>query len=178
MSPTPTLACSSTRYILSLPQGKPNTKISLKNGVADERPRVMQSPQKGDNCAFYAMKILRKRIGPNPGSDYTEARRIEKYCSDFCKNRTVIGMDMYSFFPMILNNLNNGFNPLIISDFYKIFLNNFPHQYLFDIDFVKLTDFILSKSSHKSLPIYEKRNPLFRLIRSELKVGSLMTNQL
>jgi hypothetical protein len=96
---------NSTTYILSLPQGKPNTKIPLQNGPTDDRPRIAQSPQKGPNCTFYAMNMLRRRIGKNPGSDHVEARRIEKLCSDFYKKRTELMHDFEVFIPKLLAGL-------------------------------------------------------------------------
>src|SRR5262245_11770607 len=99
------LISNETTYILSLPQGKPNTKYPIENGVQDERPRIPQPPQKGLNCTYYSMNILRKRIGPNHDSDYAEARRIEKLCSDFYKTRTVLYIDFKIFLPKFVDTL-------------------------------------------------------------------------
>lgn len=99
---TPILKSDQTTFILSPPQGKPNTKIPLQSGEEDTRPRIAQSPQKGPNCPYYCMHMLRDRIGPNPPSEYEEARRVEKLVSDFCKSRTVIEHDFEKLIPAFL----------------------------------------------------------------------------
>lgn len=102
-----TLRSDEASFILSLPLGKPNTKIPLYNRLAGKHPHVAQSPQKGPACFFYGMNILRKRIGPNSGPDYMEARRVEKVCSDFNKERTLLDREIKIIAPRILKDLSN-----------------------------------------------------------------------
>lgn len=78
------LKTDSTTLIYSLAQGKPDTQFPLIRDQVDNRPRVAQSPQKGPSCYYYAMNMLRERIGAN-SPDYAAERTIEKKCSDFRK---------------------------------------------------------------------------------------------
>jgi hypothetical protein len=103
----PTLVSKNTSYFPPLLQGKPNTKIPLENGPKDLRPRVVQNPQKGPNCVFYALNMLRRRIGPNPGSDHIEARRIEKICSNFRKELTQLEDILKIFIPDLIKRFKN-----------------------------------------------------------------------
>lgn len=83
---------ASVLYIL--PPGKPDTKVPLVSGGEDLRPRVDQSPAKsGHTCFYYALHLIRKRIGPNPAPEYQEARRVEKCISECRKQITQFNIE-------------------------------------------------------------------------------------
>jgi len=63
--------------------GKPNHRI--KPHPASERPRIVQSPQKGDNAWYYTLKLIRKQYGKK--SDDPN-RKFEKLLSTYRKART------------------------------------------------------------------------------------------
>ncbi len=85
------LADTTSTFIYSMPEGKPDVKNHpLTSENAYSRPMVEQKPQKGHSCLFYALNMLRLRIGPNPSPEYQEARKIEKCVSDFRKNLMVL----------------------------------------------------------------------------------------
>ncbi|MBS0651205.1 MAG: hypothetical protein JSR93_08585 [Verrucomicrobia bacterium] len=74
-----------------LPPGKPDTTVPLVSVEEDLRPRVdLSSAKKGQTCFYYALNLIRTRIGPNPPPEYQEARRIEKCISDCRKQITQI----------------------------------------------------------------------------------------
>jgi hypothetical protein len=50
--------------------------------------RIFQSAQKGPTCFYYAMNMLRRRIGKLPSLELTEARHIEKMISERRKDIT------------------------------------------------------------------------------------------
>ena len=80
---------TSVMYIL--PPGKPDTKTPLVSVEEDLRPRVdLSSAKKGQTCFYYALNLIRTRIGPNPPPEFQEARRIEKCISDCRKQITQI----------------------------------------------------------------------------------------
>ncbi|MBS0652243.1 MAG: hypothetical protein JSR39_01810 [Verrucomicrobia bacterium] len=105
------LKSDASSLIYSLPSGKPNTKIPLTSGGEDLRPRVDQAPQAGPNCYYYALNMLRKRIGPNPPKEYEQARRIEKCISSYRKEITQLELDFsknFSLFQIILDSYRLG----------------------------------------------------------------------
>ncbi len=94
----------SSPYLIDLRQGKPNTKIPLKQSDgSDPRPFLVQLPQKGPNCSFYSLNMLRKRIGPTPCPELVEARRIEKACSDFYKSFRSFEWDTEHSVPFLID---------------------------------------------------------------------------
>lgn len=73
-------------YLLT--PGKPDPNVYWEKG--QERPRIAQSSQKGPTCLYYAMNLLRERIGKLFSPEYQKARDIEKQCSLFRKNITCL----------------------------------------------------------------------------------------
>lgn len=71
--------------LIDLPTGKPDPREEYTGINPDGRPRVFQKGQKGDTCCYYAMNMLRERIGPNvPESSspaIKETREFELLCS-------------------------------------------------------------------------------------------------
>ena len=67
---------SSTRIIISIPFGKPRRDVSLNKNNLFSRELVPRPPQKGMTSAFYALNMIRLRIGPYP-TGYLQARKIE-----------------------------------------------------------------------------------------------------
>jgi hypothetical protein len=78
---------SSSDFIFRLPPlGKPNPNESSAN---PSRSRVVQLPQKpGDTCYYYAMNIIRERIGKNPSEEQKDARQKEALLSSLRKQLT------------------------------------------------------------------------------------------
>jgi hypothetical protein len=69
-----------------LEPGKPDPNVYWERG--EERPRIEQSPQKGPTCWYYAMNLLRERIGKLFSPECQKAREIEEKCSLLRKNIT------------------------------------------------------------------------------------------
>jgi hypothetical protein len=71
------------------PLGKPdsNHPIDLQNRVP--RARVRQGPQKGETCFYYALNMIRNRIGKNSPSCQMENREFEKIFSGWRKDCSV-----------------------------------------------------------------------------------------
>lgn len=167
------LVSNESKYVFDLPHGKPNTKIPLANGVVDARPRVLQKPQPGNDCFFYAMNILRCRIGPNPGSDYTEARKMESLCSKTYKKFRVLQTELREDVPMLTNALMSfGVSPnkksitdrldkikLICMEMNKSYLikyfENFCAQNEYD-NLIEYTDFSFSEEMGNIFSLYLK----------------------
>ena len=61
---------------LNLPQGKPDFNASSPEDRHDTQLRVLQPPQEGPNCYWYAMNMLRSCVDKNAASEHT--RKIEK----------------------------------------------------------------------------------------------------
>lgn len=72
---------SLTMQLFAIPSGKPD----LKGSVSD---RVVQAAQKGPTCYYYAMNMLRKRIGPSAGIALEKERNIEVILSKRRKDVT------------------------------------------------------------------------------------------
>lgn len=98
--------------ILDLPHGKPDPMVPFPKDGPDTRPRVFQSPQKGPNCIFYAMNMLRCRIGPLAGPGREGARKIEKACSTVRKKETALSMTWDKGMSFVLDYLREKKIPL------------------------------------------------------------------
>lgn len=70
-----------------LPQGKPDP--SLPYTFPDSRPRVEQAAQKGNTCWYYALAMMRERIGKHPTKEFMDARKFEKCASKRRKMQTL-----------------------------------------------------------------------------------------
>lgn len=79
-------------YVLK--PGKPGSNEPWENGQL--RPRVKQSPQKGLTCWYYAMNMLRRRLGKGSPPEYQNERQIEKLYSSVRKKVTSL-LDQESF---------------------------------------------------------------------------------
>lgn len=80
---------NSPHYVFCAPQpGKPDPKYDPTLGKP--RGRVIQKPQKGNTCLYYALQILlnEKKIGKNPSSSQLETREQEKKFSMHRKELT------------------------------------------------------------------------------------------
>lgn len=80
------------------PPGKPDSK-KLPDSTSKQRPRIVQSPQKGDTCMYYALQILRnerKPINHPQAPSHLQPSAAEKSISKYRKIQTRI--DQY--FPM------------------------------------------------------------------------------
>lgn len=74
--------------VYELPPGKPDPHFPCMEGV-DNRPRVRQSVQKGDSCAYYTINRIRQRIGASPTTEaLKKARQLEQICSLWRKKIT------------------------------------------------------------------------------------------
>jgi len=122
------------------------------------------------------MNMLRKRIGPNPDSDYVEARRIEKLCSDFYKRQITFSEDLKGrknfisgvlssgpipdgnrdtiiktyFLPNFLAKQKTGQTGLLTTDLTKAYGPNiisFIEEYCAQVEFDNIDDFFEKKRS-------------------------------
>ncbi len=64
---------------VSLASGKPDPEVPWQLGA--ERPMTEWHVYKGNHCAYYAMNLLRDRIGHQFPPEFQRARKIEKQCS-------------------------------------------------------------------------------------------------
>jgi hypothetical protein len=74
------------------PPGKPDSK-KLPDSTSKQRPRIVQSPQKGDTCMYYALQILRNEKKPikNPEAPrQLQPTAAEKSISKYRKIQTRI----------------------------------------------------------------------------------------
>lgn len=74
--------------LYDIPAGKPDGNEPRSLGP-DTRPRVDQPGQKGPNCMFYAMSLIRARIGKNPCIGLEEARKAEAIFSKYRKEHSL-----------------------------------------------------------------------------------------
>ena len=65
--------------------GKPDP-----NEPSNSGKRVTQLPQKGDTCPYYALNMIRQRIGKKPTASQLKERAIEKLFSDHRKKTTAL----------------------------------------------------------------------------------------
>lgn len=83
-----TIIYSSTFKILyALPPGKPDPSVLSTRENSFLRPRVFQSAQKGPTCWYYALNMIRDRIGKNHSEELSRDREIECILS---KRRKII----------------------------------------------------------------------------------------
>jgi hypothetical protein len=68
---------SASQILYALPSGKPNSAIECTKENVLSRPRVFQPAQKGPTCWYYALNMIRVRIGKHPSEDYRADREIE-----------------------------------------------------------------------------------------------------
>lgn len=88
-----TLEYSSRSVVYELPPGKPDPRLPCMEGV-DKRPRIRQSEQKEGTCAYYAINLVRQRIGPFPTTEaLRKARENEQICSLWRKKITRLELD-------------------------------------------------------------------------------------
>jgi hypothetical protein len=87
---TPIVHSSASEILYALPPGKPNPEVPCSKITAFSRPRVEQSAQKGPTCWYYALNMIRLRVGKNPSEDLKEEREIEKIISQRRKLVTAI----------------------------------------------------------------------------------------
>lgn len=74
------LESTDNSILYQIPAGKPNPNEDCKAGL-EERSRVYQAQQKGDDCWFRAMKWLVPSIGKKYSKEFEQARSIEARCS-------------------------------------------------------------------------------------------------
>ena len=84
MNPIRPVILDDNSVFWELAPGKPNPHETCMPG-RDERSRVVQSAQKGGYCWYYAMNMLRVRVGKLPSESFQETRRLEKSISDLRK---------------------------------------------------------------------------------------------
>lgn len=73
-----TLKSSEDFILYQLPVGKPDPSQNCVFGEVDKRDRVFQSAQKGNECWFYAAKMISPRAPKNPGSFKNPCHYLEK----------------------------------------------------------------------------------------------------
>lgn len=84
MLPIKILERTDHSILYELPPGKPDPKQPCVKGL-ESRDRVYQTSNKGPNCYYYALNMIRRRIGKNPAQEFHQERRIEKLCSEWRK---------------------------------------------------------------------------------------------
>lgn len=86
------LPVGSSHLVFCPPQpGKPNPNESWDLATGDTRSRVAQSPQKvGETCFYYALNMIRTRIGKHPALSQIRARANEVAYSNHRKRLTQI----------------------------------------------------------------------------------------
>jgi hypothetical protein len=73
---------SASQILYAIPPGKPNPDIECTKENLVSRPCVLQPAQKGPTCWYYALNMIRVRIGKHPSEDYRADREIEKILSE------------------------------------------------------------------------------------------------
>jgi len=72
------------------PPGKPDPRAPIDPQLRKPRRRVVQAPQKEDTCWYYAIQLIRFKIGKNPPPSLKGARAEEQLASSFRKTMTRI----------------------------------------------------------------------------------------
>ncbi|MBS0605599.1 MAG: hypothetical protein JSR57_01505 [Verrucomicrobia bacterium] len=175
---------NSSSLLYSLSSGKPNTKIPLVPGESDLRPRVDQSPPKGPTCFYYALNLLRDRIGANPPKEYERKREMEAFISSYryqieqlnrpYQNPEIavdsvfklikFDKDLHSVklsFPMIIQAIHDAI-PLLMSE-YKDALPDLParaasiiQEFCAQTEYGNLDDYIKNIKHSKFIAIHQK----------------------
>ncbi|MBS0653097.1 MAG: hypothetical protein JSR39_06150 [Verrucomicrobia bacterium] len=83
------MASIPSSYYCFLPSGKPDPRKPRPEGK-DTRPWVVQTPQKGNTCWYYGLKLIREQYGKDPHSCFSEGRRLEKIGSERRKLQTTL----------------------------------------------------------------------------------------
>jgi hypothetical protein len=78
---TPVVHSAASQILYAIPPGKPDPKAFCSKETVYSRPRVVQQAQKGPTCWYYALNMVRARIGKNPSEDFIQEREIEKIVS-------------------------------------------------------------------------------------------------
>lgn len=98
---------SVTMQLFAMPSGKPDPKGSAST-------RVIQAAQKGPTCYYYAMNMLRRRIGPAAGIAFEKERNIEvlfsKRRKDVTNMRHIMAQEKALAFELGPEGAYNSFN--------------------------------------------------------------------
>jgi hypothetical protein len=112
--------------------GKPNPKKSY-SGTAPLAERVLQLGQKKNTCLYYALNIIRDRVGKNPTAFQTKAREAEIIVSERRKKQTKLQEEwfVYITFASDLTNAqpSKTFGKKEIADFLKHNLSSTVENY-------------------------------------------------
>lgn len=91
--------------LYQLRAGKPDPTLECKVEYLenDTRARVKQQPHKQSTCWYYALNMIRERIGKHPSDEVLSKRKIEKLCSERRKQITLCEASL----PAIFNYLSS-----------------------------------------------------------------------
>lgn len=70
------------------PPGKPDPKLPFDPNSEKARERIAQSAQKGYTCVYYALNMIRRRIGKFPCESQKQPRQLEILISERRKSET------------------------------------------------------------------------------------------
>lgn len=95
------LTSSDSRILYHIPPTKPDPALPCTPENFFTRKQVPRPEQKGPTCWYYALAILRPRIGKLPSAEFREARRIEAAISTLrkkCSAQAEEKSSLYVFF--------------------------------------------------------------------------------
>jgi hypothetical protein len=78
---SPIIYSSASQILYEIPSGKPDPLAPCSEETARSRPRVIQMAQKGATCWYYALNLIRNRIGKNPSESLQKDREFERIVS-------------------------------------------------------------------------------------------------